>query len=265
MINKKKILFKNLYLKLKKFIKKDDIIYLESDLIYLLVYFQRKKFKNPLNFFFQLLNKLIGKNGTIILPTFTYSWGKSKIKNKIFDINKSKASTGIFPEYVRLNKNIRRTKDPMFSFIVFGKEKKKLSEISNNSFSHKSIFDKVDKKKLKLISFGLKKFDPTFVHYVEQYFNDNYKKINYRKNYELRGYFKFSSKKILGNFNCFLKIPNSKYIYNEKNIKKVLIKKKKLILINLLNNPVYIVKAADFFVEGINGMKKNTKFFVKIK
>ena len=35
-------------------------------------------------------------------------------------------------------------------------------------------------KNTKLISFGLNKFDPTFVHYVEQFFDQNIKN-KYRK------------------------------------------------------------------------------------
>ena len=41
----------------------------------------------------------------------------------------------------------------------------------------------------KLISFGLNKFDPTFVHYVEQFFDENIKKINYRKKFKFKGIF----------------------------------------------------------------------------
>lgn len=261
MSNTKNYLFNFFYLKLEKFIKKGDTIYLESDLLNLVIYFQKKNFKFPLRFFFNLLLKLIGKKGTLILPSFTYSWGKGKIKDKIFDKKKTKCSTGIFPEYVRNNMKIVRTNDPMFSFLIFGRNKNKFVKISNNSFGKNSLFEKINNEKTKLISFGLNKFDPTFVHYVEQYFNDNFKKILYRKSFRLRGFYRIFKRKTKGEFNCFLKIKNSKYTYSEKNIKKVLLRKKKLVSFNILNNTIFIVKAQDFFFEGIKGMKKNTKFF----
>ena len=206
---------------------------------------------------------MIGKKGTIILPSFTYSWGKTKNTDKIFDLKKTKCSTGIFPEYVRNNMKIVRTNDPMFSFLIYGKDKNKFAKIDNNSFGKNSLFEKINNEKTKLISFGLNKFDPTFVHYVEQYFNDNLKKIDYRKSFKLKGFYKILKKNIKGDFNCFLKVKNSKYTYSENNIKKVLLKKKKLISLNILNNKIFIVKAHDFFLEGIRGMKKNTKFFTK--
>ena len=50
-------------------------------------------------------------------------------------------------------------------------------------------------KNTKLISFGLNKFDPTFVHYVEQFFDQNIKKIKYRKRLKFKGIIKIKKKK----------------------------------------------------------------------
>ena len=52
-------------------------------------------------------------------------------------------------------------------------------------------------KNTKLISFGLNKFDPTFVHYVEQFFDQNIKKIKYRKRLKFKGIIKIKKKKKL--------------------------------------------------------------------
>ena len=70
--------------------------------------------------------------------------------------------------------------DPMFSVLIFGKNRKKYI-VSNDSFGPNSIFDKIFKENFKLISFGIDKFDPTFVHYVEQYFNE-FKENKIQKN-----------------------------------------------------------------------------------
>ena len=51
-------------------------------------------------------------------------------------------------------------------------------------------------KKYKLVSFGLNKFDPTFVHYVEQFFDQNIKKIKYRKRLKFKGIIKIKKKKL---------------------------------------------------------------------
>ena len=60
-------------------------------------------------------------------------------------------------------------------FKVFGKNSKNYSKIGNDSFGKKSLFEKINNKSTKLISFGLNRFDPTFVHYVEQFFDENFK------------------------------------------------------------------------------------------
>ena len=44
-------------------------------------------------------------------------------KNKIFDCNFTKPATGIFPEYFKKQKDVVRTKDPMFSCLVYGKNR----------------------------------------------------------------------------------------------------------------------------------------------
>ena len=65
----------------------------------------------------------------------------------------------------------------------------------------------------KLISFGLNKFDPTFVHYVEQFFDENIK-INYRKNSNLREFLKKNKQK---NPFFFMRPLNSKDLFWKKN------------------------------------------------
>ena len=51
--------------------------------------------------------------------------------------------------------------------------------------------------------------------------------------------------------------------YNEKKIKKILLKKKKLKIVNFHSFEVFITLARDFFNEGILGMKNDQFFFAK--
>ena len=50
-------------------------------------------------------------------------------------------------------------------------------------------------RKIQNFSFGLNKFDPTFVHYVEQFFDQNIKKIKYRKRLKFKGIIKIKKRK----------------------------------------------------------------------
>ena len=74
---------KELKVPLKKFISVKDTLYIESDLTNLFkntdIVFKKKNLNEILNLF----KSLIGPKGTIICPSFTYSWGRDK-KKKIF-------------------------------------------------------------------------------------------------------------------------------------------------------------------------------------
>ena len=63
------------------------------------------------------------------------------------------------------------------SFFLLGKDSNKLQKIGRNSFGYNSLFEKINNNNTYLVSFGLNKFDPTFVHYVEEYFDSNIKKL----------------------------------------------------------------------------------------
>ena len=248
--------------KIKTIIPKGSTIYLEIDLIKLKDFFYKKSHNVVLETLLNEFKKIIGKNGNLIVPSFTYSWGKDK-KKRIFDIKKTLPRTGIFPNFLFSKKETIRTNDPMFSFLILGKDKKNLSAIGKSSFGEFSLFEKINKDKTYLISFGLDRFDPTFVHYVEEYFDRNYKKINYRFVKKYNGFFKKDKKLKKDFFYSFSRNFKFNMTYNEKKIKKILIKKKKLKIINFYSFKVFITLAKDFFHEGISGMKKDQFFFSK--
>jgi aminoglycoside 3-N-acetyltransferase len=251
------------YKKLSKYIKKGDIVYLESDLTAFNKIFYNSKTKDEfIEFFFKLFTKLIGNSGNLIVPTFSYSWGDDQ-KQKIFDVKKTISKTGIFSEYLLTKKKSIRTKDPMFSFAIYGKNKKFFSKVGQNTFGEKSLYEKLYKKNAKLVSFGLNKFDPTFVHYVEQYFHDNINKIHYRYLKKISGTIKENKKKYKDTYYTFLRKKNINKTYQEKHIKRVLLKDNILKSIKLLDADIYIVDTLNFFEYGIKGMKKNKNFFIK--
>ena len=64
--------------KIKSIIPKGSTIYLEIDLIRLKNFFYKKNYKVVLEFLLTEFKKIIGKNGNLIVPAFTYSWGKDK-------------------------------------------------------------------------------------------------------------------------------------------------------------------------------------------
>jgi len=248
--------------KLRNYIPKNSTIYLEIDLIRLKDFFLNKNKNKVLEFILKEFKKIIGKKGNLIVPGFTYSWGKDS-KKKIFDIKKTLPKTGIFPIFLISKTNVQRTKDPMFSFLILGKDRNKLKKIGRNSFGYNSLFEKINNNKTYLVSFGLNKFDPTFVHYVEEYFDSNIKKLKYRFSKKYNGYYQSGKKKEKDFFYSFSRDLKLNKYYSEKKIRKALIKKRQLKIINFYSFKVFISTAKNFFDAGIKGMKKDINFFVK--
>ena len=167
------------FAKISKVIPTGSNIYLEIELIRLKAFFVNYGSEKVLKKIFDEFKKIIGKKGNLIIPAFSYSWGDNE-KKKIFSLKKTRPKTGLFPNYLLNKPGVVRTKDPMFSFLIFGKNKNYLKKIGNSSFGINSLYEKINSTNTYLVSFGLNKFDPTFVHYVEEYFNNNFKKIKYR-------------------------------------------------------------------------------------
>lgn len=258
LIKKYDLLFKK---KISEVFKKDDFVYIELDLVQLLFLKQKNLTKNKFLFFFlKIIKKAIGPKGVIVAPSFSYTWAK---KNQIYNKDQTPSKTGLFSNFFIGKKQIIRTLDPMFSCIIFSKNKKFLEFSKKTSFGSDSIFCLIHKLNAKLVTFGLDKFDPTFVHYVEQYYNDNIKNIKYRKNFEFEGYIKINEKVYKRKFNCFMRKKKSKIIHNEQNIVKDLQKYNLIKFVKFLNTKIYFCNAKDYFDIGIKGMNRNINYFIK--
>ncbi len=245
---------------IKRKVLTGNVVYLECNLFGLLYKIQSRNPEKTISDFLNIFLNIQKKKGLLITPSFSYSWGNDK-KNKKFDIYTTKSTSGVFSEYIRNRKIFIRTNDPMFSCLIFGNKKKFKFLNSNNSFGKDSVYSYLHKKNAFLINFGLNKFDPTFVHYVEQFFDENFKKIKYRKLFKLRGKYG-SNKKIYTHFS-FLRSIKSKYTYEDKNILNNMIKQKNLYSKKIFGEQLYICRANDFFKSGIQGLKKNNNFFIK--
>ncbi|MHB8062985.1 MAG: AAC(3) family N-acetyltransferase [Ruminiclostridium sp.] len=115
----------------------------------------------------------VGLQGTIIMPTFTYSF----CRGEIYDIKNSPSTVGCLTEYFRNLSEVVRTKDPIFSTAIWGKNAKEYVNVSKNCFGTDSIFDYMHRDNAKIVMFGTPKFPLTHFHYVEQKLNMPYRFI----------------------------------------------------------------------------------------
>jgi len=74
--------------------------------------------------FYRTLLDYLGPEGTLIVPTFTYSFRR----NEVFDVvnSPSAKSIGIFSEFVRIQPDAVRCPDPLFSMAAVGANAKEM-------------------------------------------------------------------------------------------------------------------------------------------
>ncbi|EJG9898451.1 aminoglycoside N(3)-acetyltransferase, partial [Campylobacter lari] len=114
--------------------------------------------------------EVIGEEGTLIMPTFTYSF----CKNEVYDKVKSCTKMGALNEYFRKQIGVKRTNDPIFSFAIKGAKEGLFDTQNLSCFGKNSGYDILTKNNGKIIYFGLD-WAHTFIHYIEEKFKVDYR------------------------------------------------------------------------------------------
>lgn len=153
-------------------IKEGGSIFVHSQLQYFGKIMDNIKREEFIEAFIDALKTSIGKNGNLIMPTFSYTF----CKKEDFYLDMTPSSVGIMTEHFRKMENVKRSIDPIFSIAAFGPDSNYLTDVGNNCFGKDSIFEKLYKKNVKLVFLG-ERFDITFMHFVEQRLSVHYRFI----------------------------------------------------------------------------------------
>lgn len=115
-------------------IKKGDILLVSSDVTQLILKlcggienFNRSIAKKYCNDIIDTLQNLIGEEGTLLFPTYNWGW----CKGKPFIYEKTLGETGALGNAALKRTDFKRTKHPIYSFAVWGKDKDKLVSLNN--------------------------------------------------------------------------------------------------------------------------------------
>lgn len=128
--------------------------------------------------FFQALKNAVGENGTIVVPTFSYSFCHQEEYNNL----KTTTTCGMFSEYLRKQKDVIRSMDPNFSIAAWGKlTEYYTSNPTNESFGKGSFWERLLEQKGKIVCMNMD-CGSTFVHYIE-----NRNQVSYRYNKAFNG------------------------------------------------------------------------------
>jgi len=151
-------------------IKPDDTIMVHGDAGIAAQYIYEND-KDPIEGFFGELNSYIS-NGTILVPSFTYS----ATKGEIFDVSNTPSEVGLFSEKFRLLDGVQRSQHPIFSVCALGKYSDYFtSAVVDECFGEGTFFDRLYNQNVKIVTLGCALERITFVHFVEQRLNVPYR------------------------------------------------------------------------------------------
>lgn len=187
------------------------------------------------------LQKIIGNNGNIFVPTYSYSFAKNR---HFFDPKKTKANIGYFPNYFLRQKNITRSIDPMMSISGLGpKVKKILCKPYKESFGKDCVFERLLKiKNLKCCNIGLGYNWMPFIHYL-----DWLNKTPFRFNKLFKGFVKIENNKKFIKWVYFARHVRKETISNGYKIGLEAKKKKLFIKSKIGKSIIYIINYNSYF------------------
>ena len=130
------------------------------------------------NLLFDALDEILGPEGNLVIPTFTYSF----TKNEDYDPQTSASKVGLLSNRFLLRPGVLRTYDPIFSMAVKGPLANEfLNAPYENCFGNRSAFSIIEKNNFLIGGFGCNLNSFTFLHYIEQNIRVEYR---YFKDFE---------------------------------------------------------------------------------
>lgn len=157
-------------------IKNRETIVIASDITPLAYFYVHQGIDFQVFSLINALKSLITPEQTILIPTYNWDF----CKGKIFDYKNSKSQVGVLGDYALNDNDFKRTRHPIYSFAVYGKDRDKLCALDyKSSFGAESLFDYMYKTKALQIGIGIDfNSSYTFMHYVEEV--ECIDKISYR-------------------------------------------------------------------------------------
>ena len=112
----------------------------------------------------EALRRAVGDEGTILVPTYTYSIGR----RELFDVEASPSTIGDFTEYMRTRPDARRSADPMLAVSGIGPSAATLfADLPKTCFGPGCLYARLDEVGAKICMIGLDLHWATYRHYIE--------------------------------------------------------------------------------------------------
>ncbi len=144
-------------------VRRGDVLMLHADAI-VLAQLPPMTVEQRFDVLFDALETVLGPEGTLVLPTFTYSF----TKGEPFDAATTPSTVGLLTEAFRNRPGVRRSRDPIFSMAAWGRLADRFAAAgTDDCFGPNSAFALLAEHDAWLVCLGCS-FRLTFTHYVEQ-------------------------------------------------------------------------------------------------
>lgn len=146
-------------------IERGDRIWLSSEVVRLALLCKKVGAEFDASALLDCFQAAVGEEGTLLLPTFSFVFSNTGK----YDYTRTKGVTGVLGNIALQRNDFVRTKHPMHSFAVWGKDQEKLCMMENkHSFGTDSPFAYCKENNVKQIMLGTDYVHAmTFVHYAE--------------------------------------------------------------------------------------------------
>ncbi|MFL2661212.1 MAG: AAC(3) family N-acetyltransferase [Alphaproteobacteria bacterium] len=201
---------------------------------------------------------LLGKNGTLSVPTFNYSYINRKEKFDTFKNDYTKL-LGALPGEVLSRKKRVRSFNPGYNISTIGAKSKYISSSKSiSSFGSDSSWDRLFKLNSKIVLINCDLDSMTFIRYIESKCDVPYLYSKLCKTPIYSG-----GKKILNQSTCYLRYKYLNFKYNLENFEKIL--KKRNVLKEIKINDIHIrtLSMRPTFEIGVELLNDNIYYFLE--
>lgn len=196
--------------------------------------------------------------GTLIFPTFTYSFCKKEYYNP----QKTLSTVGSLTNLFWQRKNCSRSLHPIFSVAAIGKSADYFTQIEKKvCFDKGSFFGKLVARNVKIIGFGVKLIPTlTFLHHIEES-----NSVPYRYNKKFSGNIVLKTVKIHQTYTYFVRNLKLNPELKFRKIENFLIRKNLIRSLDLGAAKIELIESKKVFQALSQKIKKDPFWMIKLK
>ena len=160
-------------------IQHGDVILLSSNMVKTILYAKKYEKEFSYNKFLDSFIEAVGSDGTLLIPSYNWDF----CKGIPFDYYNTQSKTGVLANEAMKRSDFKRTKHPLYSHIVYGKDKDYLCSLDYiDAFGADSIFAYLTNNNAKNVGIDVD-LDGCFstIYYFEQKYGVPYRYIKYFK------------------------------------------------------------------------------------